>query len=85
MPNRVPEVKKDSARNGTGEENSRKILESVPNRVPEVKKDRARNGTGEEKLGILSLTATIQPSCIYATSGVHSLPQGPRKQLERHG
>ena len=30
VPNRVPEVKKDSARNGTGEENSEKILESVP-------------------------------------------------------
>ena len=49
VPNRVPGVKRDSARNGTGEENSEKILESVPNRVPEVKRDSARNGTGEEK------------------------------------
>ena len=45
VPNRVPEVKRDSARNGTGEENSGKFWKSVPNRVPEVKKDSARNGT----------------------------------------
>ena len=36
VPNRVPEVKKDSARNGTGEENSRKFWKSVPRQADEV-------------------------------------------------
>ena len=52
VPNRVPEVKRDSARNDTGEENSEKILESVPNRVPEVKRDSARNGTSGERAAV---------------------------------